>query len=49
MNYIIHNGDKKDQCNKDMFWLIKDGNEAWVNAGDCRIYLLKEEAVRARQ
>jgi hypothetical protein len=49
VNYIIHKGDKKDQCNKDMFWLIKDSKELWVNAGDCKSYLTKDEAVKARK
>ena len=47
MNYIIHKGDKKDQCNKDMFWLIKDGKEAWVVSGDCKVYTNKVTAEEA--
>jgi hypothetical protein len=49
VNYIIHKGDKKDQCNKDMFWLIKDSKELWVNAGDCKSYLTKADALKARK
>ncbi len=49
VNYIIHKGDKKDQCNKDMFWLIKDSKELWVNSGDCKSYLTKEDALKARK
>lgn len=49
VNYIIHRGDRKDQCNKDMFWLIKDSRELWVNAGDCKSYLTKAEALKARK
>src|SRR5512143_3676799 len=49
VNYIIHKGDKKDQCNKDMFWLIKDSKELWVNAGDCKSYLGKADALKARK
>ncbi len=49
VNYIIHQGDKKDQCNKDMFWLIKDSKEAWVNTGDCKVYLSKADALKARK
>jgi hypothetical protein len=49
VNYIIHKGDKKDQCNKDMFWLIKDSKELWVNAGDCKSYLTKAEALKAKK
>jgi len=48
-NYIIHKGDKKDQCNKDMFWLIKDSKELWVNSGDCKSYLTKDAAIKARK
>jgi len=47
VNYIIHKGDKKDQCNKDMFWLIKDGKEAWVVSGDCKVYTNKVTAEEA--
>ncbi len=49
VNYIIHKGDKKDQCNKDMFWLISQSKELWVNSGDCKSYLTKEEALKARK
>ena len=49
VNYIIHQGDKKDQCNKDMFWLIKDTKELWVNSGDCTSYKTKDEALKARK
>jgi hypothetical protein len=49
VNYIIHKGDKKDQCNKDMFWLIKDSKEAWVISGDCKVYMTKEAALAARK
>lgn len=49
VNYIIHKGDKKDQCNKDMFWLMKDSKDAWVNTGDCKVHLSKEDALKARK
>jgi hypothetical protein len=49
VNYIIHKGDKKDQGNKDMFFLIKDARQIWVNAGDTKIYLSKDEALKARK
>ncbi len=49
VNYIIHKGDTKDQCNKDMFWLLKDSKEAWINANDCKVYLSKEDALKARK
>jgi hypothetical protein len=48
VNYIIHRGDTKDQCNKDMFWLLKESKEAWVNADDCKVYLTKGDALKAR-
>ncbi len=49
VNYIIHKGDKKDQCNQDKFWLIKDSRDIYVNADDCKIYLSKEDALKARK
>lgn len=49
VNYIIHKGDKKDQCSKDMFWTIDKGLENWVVAGDCNIRLSKEEALKAKK
>lgn len=49
VNYIIHKGDTKDQCNKDMFWLIKDSRDAYINSGDCKVYLSKEDALKARK
>jgi hypothetical protein len=49
VNYIIHKGDKKEQCNKDMFWVIKDTKELWVNSGDCKSYPTKDEAIKARK
>jgi hypothetical protein len=49
VNYIIHKGDVKDQCNKDMFWLVKDSRDAYVNAGDCKVYTSKEDALKARK
>jgi Bacterial pullanase-associated domain len=49
VNYIIHKGDNKEQCNKDMFWLIKDSKELWVNSGDCKSYLTKDAALKARK
>jgi Bacterial pullanase-associated domain len=49
VNYIIHRGDSKDQGGKDMSWLIKNGKEIWVNAGDSNIYMSKDDAVKARK
>jgi len=49
VNYIIHRGDAKDQGGKDMFWLIKNGKEIWVNAGDSNVYMSKDDAMKARK
>ena len=49
VNYIIHKGDKKDQCNKDMFWLIKESKEAWVVSGDCKVYMTRLAAEHAQK
>ncbi|MGC4001517.1 MAG: pullulanase-associated domain-containing protein [Anaeromyxobacter sp.] len=49
VNYILHKGDKKDQCNKDMFFLIKDSREIYINSGDCSIYTSKDAALKARK
>jgi hypothetical protein len=49
VNYIIHKGDKKEQANQDKFFLIKDGRDAYVNSGDTKVYLSKDEAVKARK
>jgi hypothetical protein len=47
VNYIIHKGDKKDQCNKDMYWMIKESKQAWVVSGDCKVYTNKVAAEAA--
>lgn len=49
VNYIIHKGDKKEQANQDKFFLIKDGRDAYVNSGDTKVYMSKEEALKARK
>ena len=50
VNYIIHKGDSKDQCAKDMFWFIEtQGREAFINSGDCNIYFKVEDALAARK
>ena len=49
VNYIIHKGDTKEQCNQDKFWVIKDSRDAYINAGDCKVYLSKEDALKARK
>jgi hypothetical protein len=49
VNYIIHKGDTKDQCGKDMSWFVPKGNAVFVNQGDCNMYFSAEEAVKARK
>jgi hypothetical protein len=49
VNYIIHKGDKKEQCNKDMFFMASKSKEAWVIAGDCKVYTSKDEALNAKK
>lgn len=49
VNYIIHKGDTKDQCGKDMFWFLPQGRQVFVNQGDCNIYFTAEEALKARK
>lgn len=49
VNYIIHKGDSKEQCAQDKFFLIKDSREAWINSGDCKTHMSKEEALKARK
>jgi hypothetical protein len=49
VNYIIHKGDTKDQCAKDMFWFLPQGRQIFVNQGDCNIYFTLDEAMKARK
>jgi hypothetical protein len=49
VNFIIHKGDKKEQSNQDKFFVIKDGRDAYVNSGDTKVYMSKDEAVKARK
>lgn len=49
VNYIIHKGDKKEQGNQDKFFLLKNGNNVYVNSTDLKIYASKDEAVKARK
>jgi hypothetical protein len=44
VNYVIHRGPAKEQDGRDEFWLIADSKEGWVNAGDPRVYLSREQA-----
>jgi len=39
VNYVIHKGNTREQDGRDMFWLLRDSREAWVNADDTRVYL----------
>jgi len=47
VNYIIHKGDKKEQGNQDKFFLIKDGRDVYVVSGDLKIYVSKDDALKA--
>lgn len=47
-NYIIHKGDSKD-CPKDSQWFSTQGNQIFINQGDCTAYFSAEEAVKARK
>lgn len=49
VRYIIHRGDRKEQCGKDMSWHVRRGREAWINADDCAIYHSRDEATGARR
>ncbi len=47
VNYVLHRGQTRDQDGHDMFWLIRDSKEAWVNADDVGVYLSREQAQAA--
>lgn len=50
VNYIIHKGDSKEQCAKDVAWFIEtQGREVFVNSGDCNTYFKAEDAINARK
>jgi hypothetical protein len=50
INYIIHKGDTKEQCGKDIAWFVEtQGREVFVNNGDCNTYFKAEDAVDARK
>jgi hypothetical protein len=50
VNFIIHKGDSKDQCGKDISWFVEtQGREVFVNTGDCNTYFKAEDAVIARK
>ncbi|MBK1689832.1 pullulanase-associated domain-containing protein [Rubrivivax gelatinosus] len=48
INYIIHKGDNKD-CTKDSTWMLPQGRQVFINAGDCTPYFTLEEALKARK
>ncbi|MCK7500385.1 MAG: pullulanase [Comamonadaceae bacterium] len=48
INYIIHKGDSKD-CAKDSTWMLPQGRQVFINAGDCTPYFTLEEALKARK
>lgn len=50
VNYIIHKGDSKEQCAKDVaFFIETQGREAFVNSGDCETYFKAADALNARK
>jgi hypothetical protein len=50
INYIIHKGDTKEQCGKDIAWFVEtQGREVFVNNGDCNTYFKAEDAINARK
>jgi hypothetical protein len=50
INYIIHQGDSKEQCGKDIAWFVEtQGKEVFVNRGDCNTYSKAEDAIAARK
>jgi hypothetical protein len=50
INYIIHKGDSKEQCAKDIAWFVEtQGREVFVNSGDCNTYYSADEAMKARK
>ena len=50
VNYIIHKGDSKEQCGKDIAWFVEtQGREVFVNGGDCNTYFKAEDAINARK
>jgi hypothetical protein len=50
INYIIHKGDAKEQCGKDIAWFVEtQGKQVFVNRGDCNSYSKAEDAIAARK
>lgn len=46
-NYIIHKGDTKDQCGKDMSWDHNKSKEIFVVQDDCKVYLSLDAAMKS--
>jgi len=46
-NYILHKGDSKDQCSKDMAWDHTKAQEIFVVQDDCKVYLTLEDAMKS--
>jgi hypothetical protein len=50
INYIVHKGDSKEQCGKDIAWFVEtQGREVFVNQNDCNTYFTADDAVKARK
>ena len=48
-HYIIHNGDTKDQCDRDMEWDTKKSGSIFVVQDDCNVYYDLASAKHSRQ
>lgn len=46
-NYILHKGDAKDQCAKDMSWDHTKSRDIFVVQDDCKVYLSVDEALKS--
>lgn len=46
-NYILHKGDAKDQCSKDMAWDHTVAKEIFVVQDDCKIYTSVDAALKS--
>jgi Bacterial pullanase-associated domain len=49
VNYILHKGDVKDQCGKDIFFDARQLKQVFVNQGDCDFYTSLDDAMKARK
>jgi Bacterial pullanase-associated domain len=48
VNYIIHQGETKEQGGRDMKFEAKTNKEIWVNGGDRKVYFSLDDAKKAR-